>query len=69
MLDTEKPIPESLIITAEVLDQATSVEKNGREVMAIEHKKHPIYGVQFHPESFATQSRTRMIKNFLQLIT
>jgi anthranilate synthase/aminodeoxychorismate synthase-like glutamine amidotransferase len=34
-------------------------------IMAIEHKKLPIFGVQFHPESFATPEGKRMLSNFL----
>ena len=35
------------------------------EVMGIRHKKFPIVGVQFHPESFATESGKQMLQNFL----
>ena len=35
--------------------------------MGIKHKKLPIYGVQFHPESIASQHGHDLIKNFLQL--
>ena len=35
--------------------------------MGIKHKKLPIYGVQFHPESIASQHGYDLIKNFLQL--
>lgn len=34
-------------------------------IMAIEHKIHPLYGVQFHPESFLTEFGFTMIYNFL----
>jgi anthranilate synthase component 2 len=36
-----------------------------QEIMAIQHKEYPIYGVQFHPESFATEFGKEMIENFL----
>ncbi len=36
-------------------------------IMAIEHKKLPIYGVQFHPESIATDFGHQLLKNFLQI--
>ncbi len=29
------------------------------------HKNNPIYGIQYHPESFATEYGIRMISNFL----
>lgn len=35
------------------------------EVMAIQHKHYPTYGVQFHPESVLTESGHKMIENFL----
>ena len=35
------------------------------EIMAIEHKKYPVYGIQFHPESFMTQEGAKIVKNFL----
>jgi anthranilate synthase/aminodeoxychorismate synthase-like glutamine amidotransferase len=38
---------------------------DGREIMAIRHRRWPLYGVQFHPESFLTQGGTQMLKNFL----
>lgn len=35
------------------------------EIMAVEHKKYPIYGVQFHPESIMTPCGKQILKNFL----
>lgn len=37
------------------------------EVMAVEHSRFPIYGVQFHPESIMTASGKDMLKNFISL--
>ena len=36
-----------------------------REIMAITHRSLPLYGVQFHPESFLTEHGTAMLENFL----
>lgn len=36
------------------------------EIMAIQHEKYPIYGVQFHPESILTPEGKTMIKSFLE---
>jgi len=36
------------------------------EVMSVEHKDYPIYGVQFHPESIMTPNGEQMIRNFLE---
>ena len=57
MVDS-KSLPESLEITA-VTDDAT------KEIMGLRHKQYPIEGIQFHPESFATQEGNTMLKNFL----
>ena len=38
---------------------------NENEVMAVEHKKYNIYGVQFHPESILTIAGKQIINNFL----
>ena len=35
--------------------------------MAIEHLKLPIFGVQFHPESIATESGHQLLLNFINL--
>ena len=37
----------------------------GDEIMGLKHKEHPIQGVQFHPESFATEGAKRLLSNFL----
>ncbi|MBI4235716.1 aminodeoxychorismate/anthranilate synthase component II [Candidatus Peregrinibacteria bacterium] len=36
-----------------------------REIMAIKHSKYPLYGIQFHPESFMTKEGDKIMKNFL----
>jgi anthranilate synthase component 2 len=50
-------IPEELKVTA--------VTSDG-EVMAVQHHSHPIYGLQFHPESIMTPDGKQMLKNFLK---
>lgn len=50
-------IPEELEITA--------VTDDG-EVMAVQHKKYPVFGVQFHPESIMTPDGKTMLRNFIQ---
>ena len=49
-------IPDCLKITAMTDDG---------EVMAVEHKDHKVFGVQFHPESILTPDGMKIIKNFL----
>ena len=51
-------IPEELKITALTTDN---------EVMAVQHKINPIYGVQFHPESIMTPNGKTMLNNFINL--
>ena len=50
-------IPEELKITALTLDG---------EVMAVQHREYPIYGVQFHPESILTPDGKQMLENFIK---
>ncbi len=38
-----------------------------QEIMALRHRQHPLYGVQFHPESIATEEGRGLLANFLQL--
>ncbi|MBU4098886.1 hypothetical protein KJ980_04510, partial [Patescibacteria group bacterium] len=35
------------------------------EIMGLRHKKYPIEGIQFHPESFGTEGGKKMVENFL----
>lgn len=54
-----KKCPEDLEVTAET--------QNGI-IMGVAHKTLPIYGVQFHPESIATQDGHTMLKNFIDML-
>jgi anthranilate synthase/aminodeoxychorismate synthase-like glutamine amidotransferase len=51
-------LPDCLTITAETAEG---------EIMGLRHKLFPIYGVQFHPESIATEGGMRILQNFLAL--
>jgi anthranilate synthase component 2 len=51
-------LPESLEITATSEDN---------EIMGIRHRELPVWGVQFHPESLATENGIMILKNFLEL--
>ncbi|MBW3569148.1 aminodeoxychorismate/anthranilate synthase component II [Candidatus Parcubacteria bacterium] len=68
MINADGNIPPELKITAEVDERAKTVEANGREIMALKHSSLPIYGVQFHPESFATELGDKIASNFINTI-
>lgn len=50
--------PDSLEITAETKE---------KEIMGLKHKKYPLWGVQFHPESILTKEGKKLLKNFLDI--
>ena len=52
------PIPEVLSVTARTPDG---------EVMGVRHRRHPMHGVQFHPESVLTPQGRVLIANFLAM--
>jgi anthranilate/para-aminobenzoate synthase component II len=37
------------------------------EIHAVRHRKHPVWGVQFHPESILTQNGKEILRNFLSI--
>jgi anthranilate synthase/aminodeoxychorismate synthase-like glutamine amidotransferase len=49
-------VPRELVVTA--------TSEDG-EIMAVKHETHPVYGVQFHPESVLTEHGYRMLDHFL----
>ena len=51
-------LPECLEVTAETEEG---------EIMGLAHKNLPVWGVQFHPESIATQEGMKLLENFLKL--
>jgi anthranilate synthase/aminodeoxychorismate synthase-like glutamine amidotransferase len=53
-------LPDSLEITAWDVDDAS-------EIHAVRHREHPVWGVQFHPESVMTQSGKTLLANFLRM--
>ncbi len=53
-------LPDALEILAVAADDAS-------EIHALRHRTHPVYGVQFHPESILTQSGKQLLQNFLDL--
>lgn len=64
-------LPQCLTVTSVVANEAYADQdlmvsvNNGEEIMGIRHTQYPIQGVQFHPESFATEGAKRLLSNFL----
>jgi anthranilate synthase component 2 len=59
----------SLIVAREGLPQSLTVtaETGDGLIMGIAHRERPVYGVQFHPESIASEGGHDLLKNFLVL--
>ena len=58
LLVERRSLPDCLEITAETAEG---------EIMGLRHKVFPVFGVQFHPESIATEGGMRILQNFLAL--
>jgi anthranilate synthase/aminodeoxychorismate synthase-like glutamine amidotransferase len=58
----------SLVIARDSVpaDFVIDAETEDRTVMAVSHKTRPIFGIQFHPESYGTECGDRIIENFLR---
>jgi anthranilate synthase/aminodeoxychorismate synthase-like glutamine amidotransferase len=55
-----KSLPSDLEVVARSQDDPT-------EIHAVKHRKYPVWGVQFHPESILTQSGKEILRNFLSI--
>lgn len=53
-------LPEDFVAVARTVDD--------HEIMAIEHKTLPIFGLQFHPESIGTPDGLKMIEHFVNVV-
>ena len=56
--------PASLPAELEIIARATDEPD---EIHAVRHRSHPVWGVQFHPESVLTEGGMRLLENFLAL--
>jgi len=57
-----KSLPKDLVITAWSADRPKDAE-----IMAMKHRRHALYGVQFHPESIGTERGKQLLENFLRV--
>jgi anthranilate synthase component 2 len=60
VVETES-LPAELEVLARSSDDPT-------EIHAVRHRQHPVWGVQFHPESILTQNGKDILRNFLRLV-
>ncbi len=73
LIAESESIPDCLEVTSAVgeltqddLPNLERIRQGGEfEIMGVRHKKFPIQGIQFHPESFATEGGRELILNFL----
>jgi anthranilate synthase/aminodeoxychorismate synthase-like glutamine amidotransferase len=57
----EETLPTSLVVEAVAADDSS-------EIHALRHRQHPVWGVQFHPESIMTEHGKALLGNFLRLV-
>lgn len=59
LIAEENSLPAELEVTAKSADD--------NAIMAVQHRKYPVYGLQFHPESIMTEGGKKLLRNFLKI--
>src|SRR5262249_21897768 len=59
----------SLVVDHDTMpdEHTVTAETDGRLIMGLAHRKLPVHGVQFHPESIASDHGHPILKNFLEI--
>jgi anthranilate synthase component 2 len=59
----------SLIVRRETLPETLTITASTEDglIMAVEHRERPLYGVQFHPESIASENGHAILQNFMNI--
>lgn len=68
-------LPDSFEVCATIMDsqpdsdslEDAAVDNDVGLIMAVQHREHHVYGVQFHPESILTEGGQILLKNFLEI--
>ena len=59
LMGEQESLPDNIEVTATSLDD--------QAIMGVKHKKYPVFGIQFHPESVGTEDGFKILRNFLKI--
>ncbi|PAD35441.1 anthranilate synthase component II [Terribacillus saccharophilus] len=48
--------------------EVTAYSEDDEEIMAVQHIRYPVYGLQFHPESIGTEAGKEIVKHYIQIM-
>ena len=70
-IDNDVPIMRYHSIVVDQMPEGfdvTAITTDDQEIMAIQHKELPIYGLQYHPESIGSPDGLKMVENFVKIV-